>query len=332
MSRQVSSDVSRIAALFLFLAAFSPGVAAQTPEAYPGRAVRIIVPFPPGGGLDIIARHTATRLTEVLGQSFFVENRAGANGSIGVEAAAKAAADGYTLLAGNVSTNPINEGLFPDSPVRPSRDLAAVTKLVEIPHILVVTPSLPAKTVRDVVTLAKANPGKFNYGSVGPGSYPQLDALRLEKAASIRMTHVPYKGASPIIQALVTGEVHLAFVNLASTVNLVKAGKLRVVAALTDGRIADFPGVATMAEQGFAGIGTNAWQGLFAPAATPRPVVERLFKAAVAALSPREIKEKLAQQMMNVALSASPQEFGQFVRAETRKWGEVIRENNVRIE
>ena len=314
------------------LASLSPAHGAQTVD-YPSRAVRIVVPFPPGGALDIIARHTATRFTELLGQNFFIENRAGASGSMGVEAVARAVPDGYTLLAGNVGTNPINEVLFADSqPTRPSRDLVAITKLVEIPHILAVTPSLPARTVAEFIALARSNPRKFNYGSVGAGSYPQLDALRLEKAAGIRMTHVPYKGAAPIIQGLVTGEIHISFVNLASTVNLVKAGKLRAIAAFSSTRLKELPENATIAEQGFAGIGTNAWQGLFAPAATPKPIVDKLFKTAVAALSPPDVKDKLARQMMDVTLSKSPQEFAEFVRAEVQKWAEVIRENNVRIE
>lgn len=315
------------------LGSFSPAHAAEAADSYPNRAVRVVVPFPPGGALDIIARQTAARLTELLGQNFFIENRAGASGSMGVEAAAKAVPDGYTLLAGNVSTNPINEVLFAESQAtRPSRDLVAITKLVEIPHILAVTPSLPARTVAEFISLAKNHPGKFNYGSIGAGSYNQLDTLRLEKAAGIKTTHVPYKGAAPIIQGLVTGEIHVSFVNLASTVNLVKAGKLRAIATVTSTRLVELPQLATMAEQGFAGIGTNAWQGLFAPAATPKPIVDKLFKATVAALSPPEVKEKLAKQMMDVTLSTSPQEFAEFVRTETQKWAEVIRENNVRIE
>ncbi|MCC6473262.1 MAG: tripartite tricarboxylate transporter substrate binding protein [Burkholderiales bacterium] len=311
----------------------SPVLSAEAADSYPSRAVRVVVPFPPGGALDIIARETAARLTELLGQNFFIENRAGASGAMGVEAAARAAPDGYTLLAGNVSTNSINETLFADSQsTRPSRDLVAITKLVEIPHILAATPSLPARTVAEFITLARNHPGKFNYGSIGAGSYNQLDTLRLEKVAGIKTTHVPSKGAAPIIQGLMTGEIHISFANLASALNLVKAGKLKALATITATRLAELPQLATMAEQGFAGIGTNAWQGLFAPAATPRPFVDKLFKTAVAALSPPEVKEKLAKRMMDVTLSRSPQDFAEFVRADTQKWAEVIRENNVRIE
>jgi tripartite-type tricarboxylate transporter receptor subunit TctC len=315
------------------LAAIPLAAGAQTADSYPSRVVRMIVPFAPGGAPDIIARHLSTRLTDMLGQSFVVENRAGANGNIGVEAVIKAAPDGYMLLVGNVSTNAINEGLYADIvPIRPSRDLAGITELVEIPHILAVTPSFPVKSLADLIALAKKSPGKINYASAGTGGYPHLDMLRLQKAAGIQMTHISYKGAAPIMQALMTGEVQVTFLNLATGLEQVKAGKIRAIAAVPATRIAELPGLPTMAEQGYAGIGTNAWQGMFAPIAIPAPIVDRIFKAVVAVLSKTEMKEMLAKQMMNVALSKSPQEFTDFVRAETQKWALVVRENNVKIE
>ncbi len=315
------------------LAVLPVTASAQPADAYPARTVRMLVPFTPGGAPDLIARHLAPRLSEALGQSFVVENRAGAGGNLGVEAVIKSVPDGYTVLVGNVSTNAINESLFAAvMSIRPSRDLAGVTLLVEIPHVLAVTPSFPARSVAELVALAKKSPGKLNYASAGPGGYPHLDTLRLQKAAGIEMTHVAYKGAAPIMQALITGEVQMAFLNLASGLPQLKADKLRAIATVTSTRLAEMPDLATMGEQGYAGIGTNAWQGMFVPAATPAPVVDKLFRSVSGVLSRPEMRDMLAKQMLHVNLSKSPKEFTDFVRAETEKWAAVVQENNVKVE
>ena len=310
------------------------GAAAQTADAYPNHTVKMLVPYAPGGATDLIARDLSPKLQESLGQPFVVDNRAGASGNIALDAAARAAPDGYTLLVGNVSTNAINESTFAGVlQTQPSRDLVGISKLVEIPHVLIAATSFPPNTVAEVIEWAKRNPGKLNYASAGIGTYPQLDMLRFAKAAGIELTHVPYKGgAAQMLPALMSGEVQLTFINLASTIEQIKAGRVKAIATTMPTRLAELPSVPTMAEQGFPGIGTNAWQGLFAPAATPKPILDRLHATVVEILSRPETRDLLARQMMTVAVSRSPQDFTEEVRAETRAWSDVVSEHKVKID
>jgi tripartite-type tricarboxylate transporter receptor subunit TctC len=328
------SGLSQLIALAALGALLPFAALAQSADPYPNRPVKILVPYAPGGATDIIARHLSTKLQDVLGQPFVVDNRAGASGNIALEAAAKAAPDGYTLLVGNVSTNAINESTFAAVlQTRPSRDLVGISKLVEIPHVVVAAPSFPPNTVAEMIEWAKRNPGKLNYASAGLGTYPHLDMLRLLKAAGIEATHIPYKGgAAQMLPALMSGEVQVAFINLASTGEQIKAGRLKAIATTMPTRLPELPSVPTMAEQGFPGIGTNAWQGLFAPVATPKPIIDKLYAAVVVVLSRPEMKEMLARQLMTVSLSGSPQEFTEQVRTETQAWSEVVRENKVKID
>ncbi len=320
----------RILAALVLLGALP--AAAQ--ESYPSRPVKIVVPYAPGGATDIIARILGQRLTESLGQSFIVENRPGASGNLALESVAKAAPDGYTLLVGNVSTNTINENTFAQQlQIKPSRDLVGIAKLIEIPHIIAVTAGFPGSSLADLVAEARRNPGKINYASAGLGSYPHLDMEKLQKAAGIQMTHVPYKGgAGQMIPSLISGETTVAFINLSSTLGHIRAGKLKPLATAAPQRLAELPDVPTLAELGYPGIGTNAWQGMFAPAATPRPVVDKLYSAVAAVLLRPEMKEGLAKQMQTVTLSSSPQEFTELVRKETQGWGEFLREANIKLE
>ena len=317
-----------IALLFCMLAPLA--VSAQ--ENYPAKPVKILVPYAPGGATDIIARIVAQRLTESLHESFIVENRPGANGNIALEATAKAPPDGYTLLVGNVSTNAINENVYTESlSIRPSRDLVGITKLVEIPHLVVANASFPANNIAELVALAKKEPGKINYASVGVGSYPHLDMERLERAAGIELTHVPYKGgAGQALPAMIAGEVQVGFFNMASLLPHIKSGRLKPLAAVPAQRIPELPNVPSLAEQGYPGIGTNAWQGLFAPAATPKPVVQKLYNAVASALGKE--KANLAQKMLTLELSKSPEDFTDQVRRETQSWGEFVREARIKIE
>src|SRR5256885_7365718 len=308
--------------------------AAATAQDYPSRPVKILVPYGPGGATDIIARIVAGKLTESMGQTFLVENRPGANGNIALEAAAKAPADGYTLLVGNVSTNAINENIYADQlTIRPSRDLAGVTKLVEIPHVLVANASFPANNVAELVAAAKKAPGTINYASVGMGSYPHLDMERLERAAGIALTHVPYKGgAGQAIPAMIAGEVQVAFFNMASLLPHIKSGRLKALAAIPNQRLPELPNVPTLAEQGYPGIGTNAWQGMFAPAGTPKPIISRLHGALMATLGTPKEKESLAKQMMSVALTPTPEEFDALVRREPQACGDFLREAKIKTD
>ena len=309
-------------------------LAASGQENYPSRPVKLLVPYAPGGATDIIARQLANKLEQALGQPFVVENRAGASGNIALDAAAKAAPDGYTLLVGNVSTNAINESTFAGvMQSRPSHDLVGITKLVEIPHVLVAATSFPPNSVREVIDWAKKNPGKVNYASAGVGTYPHLDMLRFAKAAGVELTHVPYKGgAGQMLPALMSGEVQISFINLASTIEQIRAGRLKAIATTMPTRLSELPNVPTMAEQGFPGIGTNAWQALFAPVGTPKPILDKLHAAVAAVLSKPEMKEALAKQMMTVALSASPEAFTEEVKNETGTWSQVVAEHKVKVE
>jgi len=321
----------RLSALLFCMLAVVPAMAQ---DSYPSKPVKILVPYGPGGATDIIARIVAQRLTESLGQTFLVENRPGANGNLALEAAAKAPPDGYTLLVGNVSTNAINENIFAHQlQIKPSRDLVGIAKLVEIPHIVVASASFAPNTIAELIAAAKREPGKINFASVGLGSYPHLDMERLMKAAGIELTHVPYKGgAGQAIPAMIAGEVQVAFFNMASLLPHIRSGRLKALAAIPAQRLPELPNVPTLAEQGFPGIGTNAWQGMFAPAATPKSVIDRLHGAIVAVLTRPEQREGLAKQMMSVEVSKSPQEFTDLVRRETLGWGEFLREARIRID
>jgi tripartite-type tricarboxylate transporter receptor subunit TctC len=326
--------VFKTLASVLLAAAAVTAMPASAQDAYPNRPVKVLVPYGPGGATDIIARIVGQKLTEALGESFIVENRPGANGNIALEAAAKAAPDGYTLLVGNVSTNAINENAFAGTlKIKPSRDLAGITKLVEIPHTVVANASLPANNIAELIALCKKEPGKLNFASVGVGSYPHLDMERFERAAGVKLTHVPYKGgAGQAIPALISGEVQVAFFNLASLLPHIKSGRLKPLAAETAQRLPELPDLPTMAEQGFPGIGTNAWQGMFAPAATPKAVIDKLYGSVAGILNKPEMKDDLAKKMLTVAVSRSPQDFTDEVRKETQSWGDFLREAKITLE
>jgi tripartite-type tricarboxylate transporter receptor subunit TctC len=319
---------------FAALAACLALAVSAQPPGYPSRPVKIVVPYGPGGVTDIIARQLAPRLEQALGQPFVVENRPGASGNLALEAVAKAEPDGYTLLIGNVSTNTINETTFAQTlHIKPSRDLVGISKLVETPHVVIAAIAFPPNNIAELVEWAKKNPGKLNYASAGIGSYPHLDMLRFCKAAGIEGLHVPYKGgAGQMATAVMTNEVQVSFINLASTGELIKAGKLKALAVTTAERQPQLPNVATMAEQGYPGIGTNAWQGMFAPAGTPPAIVEKLHDTVAAILNKPELRDMLAAQLMTVAVSPSSREFNEQVRAETREWGDFVRVNQVKIE
>jgi tripartite-type tricarboxylate transporter receptor subunit TctC len=270
------------------------------------------------------------KLGESLGQSVVVENRPGASGNIALEAAIKSLPDGYTLFVGNVTTNAINETTV--GTVKPSRDLAGITRLVEIPHVLASSPQMPAK-FNDFVELVRANPRKYNYGSAGMGSYPHLDSIVLTSMAQMQMVHVPYKnGAAGIIPALLTNEIMMSFINLSSVLEHLRAGKIKAIASVPSTRLGELPQVPTLTELGYPNVGTNAWQGLFVPAATPRAIQDKLFAAVTKVMQAPDVLERLQKSMMTLALSASPQEWSDSVSQQTLKWAEVVRANQVKID
>ncbi|MFN7751161.1 MAG: Bug family tripartite tricarboxylate transporter substrate binding protein [Pseudomonadota bacterium] len=316
------------------MAGIAGGGLAQPGDAFPARPVRMLVPFAPGGATDIVARQVAQRLGELWGQPVIIDNRSGASGNIALEATMRAAPDGYTLFVGNVTTNAINETTFAHvlGKLRPSRDLVGVTNLIEIPHVIGANPQLPVADVKQLVAYAKANPNKLNYASAGIGSYPHLDMVLFARSVGMQVTHIPYKGgAGQMVPSMIGNETQLAFINLGSTIEHLRAGRLKALATTAPQRLAELPNVPTMAEQGFAGFGTNAWNGLFAPAALPKALLNRLFNDTVKVMSTPEMRDGLGKLLMQVSLSKSPEAYTAFVRAETEKWAKVIRENAIKV-
>jgi tripartite-type tricarboxylate transporter receptor subunit TctC len=327
--------LSTLATIFLALTIgfLSATATAQRTESFPNRPVRMIVPYAPGGATDIVARQLASRLTEFWGQQIVVDNRAGASGNIALETTARAVPDGYTLMVGNVSTNAINETAFAKTlTIKPSRDLTAVTNLIEIPHMFLVSTAVPVTSLRQFAEYAKTAP-RMAYASAGIASYPHLDAARLVKAMGIEMTHIPYKGgAGQIIPAIIGNEVQLTMLNLASSLPHIRAGRMKPLATTWPTRRPEFPDIPTMAEAGYPGIGTNAWNGLFAPARLPPPLLAQLHAATLKVMASAEMKEALGKILISVVISKSPADFSRFVSEEVVKWAAVIRDNNIALE
>ncbi|MBX9810502.1 MAG: tripartite tricarboxylate transporter substrate binding protein [Burkholderiales bacterium] len=310
------------------------GTLAHAAESFPSRPVRLIVPYAPGGATDIIARQLADKLNQVWGQPVIVDNRAGASGNIALELAARAAPDGYTLFVGNVSTNAINETTFAKTlKIKPSRDLTGVTNLIELPHLWIVSAAVPVSSLKQLVEYAKKPGARMNYASTGIGSYPHLDMVIFLKAAGIEMTHVPYKGgAGQVIPALLSNEVQFTMLNMASTISNIRAGRIKALATTWPTRRPELPDVPTVAEAGFPGMGTNAWNGLFAPAKIPKPLLNSIYATVVKSMESPDMKESLDKRFMTVVVNKSPAEFNEFVRNEVAKWAKPVIENNITVE
>ncbi|HXF67412.1 MAG TPA: tripartite tricarboxylate transporter substrate binding protein [Burkholderiales bacterium] len=317
----------------LALLVASSAFAQEAAKDFPARPVRLIVPYAPGGATDITARQLQPKLSELWGQPIIVDNRPGASGNIALELAAKAAPDGYTLLVGNVSTNAINETIFGSLKVKPSRDLSGVTNLIQLPHLWVVNPSVPASTLKEFVAYASKSGGRLNYGSAGVGSYPHLDAVKFLKIAGLEMTHVPYKGgAAQMIPAIMGNEVQFMFINMASSLSHIRAGRIKPLAITTAERHRELPNVPTTAESGFPGVGTNAWNGLFAPAGASRPLLERIHAGVVKIMQSAEMRAALDKVFMTVVVDPSPEAFQRFVLKEVKEWAKIIVENQIKVE
>jgi len=303
-------------------------------QGYPNKPVKMIIPFAPGGASDFVGRIIQPNLSEVLGQQVVIENRPGASGNIGVEAAARSAPDGYTIVLGNVGSIAINPGVFPKLAADPLKDLVAVTQVVDVPGVLVAHPAFPPNSVKEFVAYAKANPGKVNYASPGSGSQNRLEMEKLRNAAGgLDMVHVPYKGgAGPAVSALVAGETHLMFVTASSAMPMIKSGRLKVLAVAAPKRLQPLPDVPTMSEAGYPAFETGSWQGVLVPAGTPKEVVERLYAATVKTMQTREVRERLGQGGVEVVTSASPAAFEQFVADETARWGKAAKEAGATVD
>ena len=305
--------------------------AAAHAQVYPSKPIRMIVAYPPGGGTDIVGRMVAQKLGEALGQNVVVENRGGASGNIGTEIAARAAPDGYTVLMGNVAPNAINVSLFRSLPFDPVADFAPVSLVASTPNILVVHPSTPARTVKEVIALARARPGTLNFASAGVGSSSHLAGELFRVLAGADIVHVPYKGAGPAMVDVLSGQVQLYFATMPAAMPHVKSGKLVPIAVTSARRSPALPELPTIAESGVAGYEASTWYGLLAPAHTPGPAVARLHEGILKILGEAELRERLTDQGFE-PVGDSPQEFAAYIRSEIAKWGKVIRDAGIRSE
>jgi tripartite-type tricarboxylate transporter receptor subunit TctC len=301
---------------------------------YPNRPVKIIVPFEPGGASDFVGRIMQPRLAEQLGQQIVIENRGGAAGSIGVEVAARAAPDGYTLLLGNVGSVAINPGVFTGRSINNLRDFIPVTQVVDVPGVLIVHPSVAANSVKELVAFVRANPGKLNYASPGSGSQNRLEMEILRRAeGGMDMVHVPYKGgAGPAVTGLIGGETQMMFSTVSSAMGHIKGGRLKALAVTSAKRLEQLPDVPTMKESGYPDGASGSWQGVLVPTGTPREVVERLYAVLVQTMKTPDVMERLAKGGAEAVTSASPKAFAEFVAAETQRWGKVAKESGATVD
>lgn len=305
----------------------APSVSSQN---YPSRPIRVIVPFSPGGGSDILARFIGPRLSESLGQAVVVDNRPSGSGILGTSIVAKAVPDGYTLLLVQAA-HAVNAQLHTKLPYDPIKDFAPVTLVISNPTGLFLHPSVPAKTVREFIAHAKANPGKLNFGSTGPGSTPHLNAELFSSIAGIQMIHVPYKGAGQVVTALLSNEVHFALINLVSTMPHWKAGRLRFIAHAGPKRLESMPDIPTVSESGMPGYVAHGWQGYMAPGKTPRAIIDRLHKEITVVANLPDIRQTLISQGSDVVVN-TPDEFAKVIQADAEKWGAIGKRLGVRFD
>ena len=318
-----------IATVTFSLAGFH--ASAQGAATYPNKPIRIVVPFPPGGATDILARATGFELQKAWGQSVIVENKPGAGGNTGADLVAKSAPDGYTLLMGTVGTHAINMSLYAKMPYDAVRDFEPIVLVAGVPNLLVVHPSVNAKSVRELTALAKAQPGKLNVASSGNGTSIHLAAELYKQMAGVDILHVPYKGSSPAVADLLGGQVQMMFDNMPSSLPHAKAGKLRALAVTSMTRSAALPDVPTMDEEGLKGFDATSWFGLLAPAGTPRDIVTKLNQAVVKALASADMRERLAAQGAD-PVGNTPDQFAAFIKAEIDKWAKIVKASGARID
>jgi tripartite-type tricarboxylate transporter receptor subunit TctC len=295
-------------------------------QQYPARPVRMIIPFAPGGASDFVGRIIQPKLGEELGQLVVADNRAGAAGNVGVEIAARAAPDGYTILLGNVGTMAINPSVFAKFPVNPLRDFTGITLVVDVPGAMGVHPSVPAATVKEFIEYAKTRPGKLSYASTGASSAQRLAFEFFMSKAGISLLHVPYKGgAGPATTAVLAGEVAATMVTTASFVPHMKTGRIKVLAVIAPKRVSAMPEVPTMVESGFPELTLGSWQGVFVPTGTPRTVVKRLYAAVIRTMEDAEVVKRLGTASAQVATSRSPEDFAAFLKDQTAFWAKIVK-------
>jgi tripartite-type tricarboxylate transporter receptor subunit TctC len=317
-------------ALAIVLGAMLPA-AASAQDAYPSKPIRLVVPFPPAGGTDVLSRAVAQSISSNTKWLIVIDNKPGAGGNIGLETAAKSPPDGYTIAMGQTANLAVNPALYSSMPFDPLKDFAPIAMISSQPLILVVDSKSPYKTLKELVDAAKANPGKINMASSSNGTIGHIGGELFQRRAGIKMTHVPYKGAGPVVTDLMGGSVDCFFGNTQAVGGLVTAGRLRALAVTSPKRLANFPNVPTVAELGYPGFEAATWSGLIAPAGTPQAVIDRINAEANKALGTAEMKQKLYEDG-STPLGGSPKQFAEFIKAEHAKWGAAVREAGIKLD
>jgi len=306
---------------------FSTGALAQ---AWPTKPIKFVVPYPPGGGTDVIARIVQEPMSQALGQQIIIDNRGGAGGSIGTDAVAKSPADGYTVLF-TLSSHTINPAIYPKLAFNTEKDFLPVSLVASLPQILVANPDFPAKTVKEAIELARLKPDTIAFASVGNGSPGHLAGAMMATAANVKMTHIPYRGGGPAVTDVMAGQVPLLWVSIPAATQYIKTGKLRALAVSTTKRSVIFPDVPTMAESGFKDFEVDSWYAMFVPAGTPKPIIDTLYNAVVKVLAQPSTKEKLLAQGAE-AVGSTPAQLGVIVKTELAKWAKVAKESGIKAE
>ncbi len=304
---------------------------AGNPQAYPGKPVRIVVPFPPGGGTDIGTRILAQKLSEVWGQSVVVENKGGAAGIVGTEFTAKAMPDGHSLMMGNIGTHAINVSLYKKLPYDPVRDFAPVSQIAGLPLFLLVHPSVPANSTADLVALLKAKPGQFDYSSSGSGGSMHVAAELFKSIAGVRIVHIPYKGGGPAVADLLAGQVKISFATVLETLQHVKSGKLRALAITSSRRSLAAPEFPTIAEAGLPGYESTSWLALFAPAGTPREIVSKVAADAARVMNSAEVRERFVAQGAD-PIGSTPEQLAAVLTRDIAKYAKVMKDSGTQPE
>ena len=313
--------------LLVLVVAVGPGLAKA--DTYPSRPIKLIVPFPPGGPNDIIARVVAQRMSELLGQPVIIDNRGGAGGVVGTDAVAKAAPDGYTIGICSAGALAISASLVEKVPYDATKDLTAITLVASVPELLVVPEQFPAKDFKELVAMAKAQPGKLNFGSSGPGSMPHLAGELLKINAGIDIVHVPYRGAAPAVNDLLGGQVQMVFLDTPVLLPHIQSGKLRPLAVAAKERAPSVPNVPTMGELGLASVDAENWYGMVGPANLPKDIVDKLYKTTAEALKNPDVIAKLSPQGAKL-VGDKPDEFAAYIKSEIAKWAKVVEASGAR--
>ncbi|WP_256856598.1 tripartite tricarboxylate transporter substrate binding protein [Variovorax sp. KK3] len=315
----------------MLIAAMSLATGAAFAQAYPARPIKLIVPFPAGGGTDIIAREVANKVATQQGWTLVVDNKPGSGGNLGVDAAAKAAPDGYTIVLGQTSNLAINPTLYAKLPYNPQKDLAPVGLVASSPLVLVVATDSPYKTLADVIAAGKAKPESINYASSGSGTVAHLAVEQFQKIAGVKFTHVPYKGAAQGVTDLIGGQIQLYMSSIPTLIGHIRNGKMRAIAVTSDKRVHDLPQVPTIAESGYKGFEAVTWFGVAGPAAMPKDAVAKLNVAFNKALQDAEVKKKLEGQGADV-LGGTPEQFGKLISEDIARWGKVVKDSGAKVD